>query len=84
MIYNVAFVILFVYDLYIGCKKSNSTLIREVRKEHYTNLLQDYENSNNGEITKFKLDQWVKLGGLLDDDEDSSDSDRSLSKGKKS
>lgn len=42
-VFNIGFIILYIIDLYRGCKMSNREMMDEARRVYYYNKLKEYE-----------------------------------------
>ena len=62
-LFNCGFVVLYIIDLYRGCKMSNREMMDEARRVYYYNKLKQYEEENE-DVPLGLVNKWVKLGNL--------------------
>ena len=62
-VFNLSFLVLFIYDVYRGCKKSNRELMDEARRTYYYDKLKAFEEENE-DVPLGIVNKWVRLGNL--------------------
>lgn len=61
--FNCGFIVLYIYDMVQGCRKSNRKMMDEARRVYYYQKLKTYEEENE-DVPLGLVNKWVKLGNL--------------------
>lgn len=61
--FNMAHVVIGVYDMCVGLRISNRRKMDDARKKYYYGKIKDYEK-NNEAASKDIVNHWLKLGNL--------------------
>lgn len=62
-LFNIGFIVLYIYDTVQGCRMTNKQMMDEARKIYYYNKLKEYEEENE-DAPLGLVNKWVRLGNL--------------------
>jgi hypothetical protein len=64
-LFNIGFIILYIFDFVRGCRMTNQQMMDEARKVYYYDKLKAYEEEN-ADVPLGLVNKWVKKGNLND------------------